>query len=192
MSTSTHSRFFIITLSASLLVLSAMAVPATASADSSEPPPDNGNCVNCHDNLYYLHDTGKYFCLNESPMACTDCHGGNPQATTQDEAHILREAHPVINEDTSKCQECHPEQCTERMSIFDRVAGFSDTVLIAGAPLPQLPVEQSVPLPAAEETAVDGWMFPAMELIILLIFTALIMALYIYRKAHNENTHNKG
>ena len=192
MSTSNYSRFFIFALSASLLVLSAMAVPATAFADSSEPPPDNGHCVNCHDNLYYLHDTGKYFCLNESPMACVDCHGGNPQATILEQAHTLRTAHPVINEDISKCQQCHPEQCTERMAIFGHVAGFNDTVLIAGAPLPQLPAEQSLPLPAAEETAVNGWMFSTMELITLLVFTALILALYIYRKVHKENSHNKG
>ena len=60
------------------------------------------------DNLYYLHDTGKYFCLNELPMACVDCHGGDPQATIMEEGHTLRTAHPVINEDISKCQQCHP------------------------------------------------------------------------------------
>lgn len=183
MSTSKYSRFFMITTSAALLVLSALAVPINADADTPEPPPDNGNCISCHEDLYYLHDTGKYFCLNESPMACVDCHGGNPQATTQEEAHTLRAAHPVINEDISKCQECHPEQCMERIKIFDQNAGFSDTVLVAGPSLPQFPAEQSVPAPAAEESVENDWMILVMEAVAVVMVIGLAVALYFYQRA---------
>ena len=36
--------------------------------------------MSCHEDLYFLHDTGKLFCLNEkTAMNCVGCHGGNQQ-----------------------------------------------------------------------------------------------------------------
>jgi len=181
---STRSRFFIITLLTTLIVLSALTIPTAAYADTPVPPPDNGNCITCHDNLYYLHDTGKYYCLNESPMSCVDCHGGNSQATTQEEAHTLRAAHPIINEDISKCQGCHPEQCVERIDMFDQMAGFSDIVLVAGPSLPQFPAEQSVPVPATVETGKNNWLLLIMEAAAVLLIIGLAMAFYIHHRTH--------
>jgi hypothetical protein len=64
-------------------------------------------------------------------MLCVDCHGGDPQAVTQELAHLNRAAHPVINEDVTKCQECHPEECNERVQIFDKTAGISQVLVAA-------------------------------------------------------------
>ncbi|RPJ24039.1 MAG: hypothetical protein EHM33_19105, partial [Chloroflexi bacterium] len=90
--------------------------------------PTNGpenNCMNCHEDLYFLHDTGNWYCLRESSMRCVDCHGGDQEAITREAAHFSRAAHPVIDEDVSKCQECHPEECSERVELFDQTAGIS-------------------------------------------------------------------
>ena len=78
------------------------------------------------------------------------------------------------------------------MTIFGHVAGFSNTVLIAGAPLPSIALRTVFATPRCRGDGREQLMFSMMELTVLLIFTVLIMALYIYRKAHNEKTHNKG
>jgi hypothetical protein len=87
---------------------------------------DHGTCIKCHEDLYFLHDTGNWFCIRESPMRCVDCHGGDPFAINKEEAHTNRKAHPIINGDISKCQECHPAECNERLVKFETVAGISD------------------------------------------------------------------
>jgi hypothetical protein len=113
-----------------LLLSISLSGSAVAYADAAAPTPNQGNCIYCHENLYFLHDTGNWYCLKEAPMSCVDCHGGDPLATTADQAHSDRAAHPVINDDISKCQQCHPVECVERTQIFDQNAGISD-VLIA-------------------------------------------------------------
>jgi hypothetical protein len=174
-------NFFTI-LAGTFIVLAALATPGVAFADQPAPTPDNGTCINCHEDLYYLHDTGKYFCLNESPMSCVDCHGGNPKAITQEEAHTLRTAYPVIDDDISKCQECHPDQCSERMAKFDRVAGFSD-ILVAGPYLPQLSTEKDTPSTHVTDKPDKSWMFLGMEALVLIIVAGLTVVLYFIHKA---------
>jgi hypothetical protein len=187
MSTSKYSRFFMITISAVLLVLSLLAVPITANADTPEPPPDNGNCVKCHDDLYYLHDTGKYFCLNESPMACMDCHGGNPQATTQDEAHTLRAAHPVINEDITKCQECHPEKCTERVQIFKDMAGISP-VMVAAVYVPAVVISEPSGMPVEDHEQSSAIILWQEGLVLAAMVIFILTVIFITRYHHREKS----
>lgn len=96
------------------------------------------SCLACHENLYYLHDTGNWYCIEESPMGCVDCHGGNPAALNKDDAHFDRAAHPVINQDVQKCYQCHPGQADVRIGLFDEAAGISE-VRVA---VPYQPVER--------------------------------------------------
>ncbi|HWS24780.1 MAG TPA: hypothetical protein VN226_10150 [Anaerolineales bacterium] len=81
-------------------------------------------CVVCHDSQYHNYDNGKSFCINESPMHCVDCHGGNPYALTKEAAHYDRSAHPVVGEDVSRCYVCHLDEADQRAAIFDDVAGL--------------------------------------------------------------------
>lgn len=92
------------------------------------PASPAGTCLSCHENLYIMHDTGKYFCLHESPMNCVDCHGGDPTATTMELAHYDREDHPVIEHEITICQDCHPMDCEKHITRFDQVAGISNIV----------------------------------------------------------------
>lgn len=166
-----------------------LSAPQTVYADDSPPPPaENGNCTSCHENLYFLHDTGNWFCLRESPMACVDCHGGDPSGTTEERAHSNRAVHPVINEDISKCQECHPDECTERVAIFDRSAGISQVRVSAS----YRPVQESGGLP--KNTPLEerqGAAFLSGVTIPLILFAALALTMFLraYR-GHNgkENT----
>ena len=113
-----------ITFTGGVIIIIVLATSSPVFAQESPPVPENGSCVNCHEDLYFLHDTGNWFCLRESPMRCVDCHGGNPNVLTQEEAHLNRKAHPVVNEDISKCQECHPAECMERIEKFNQTAGY--------------------------------------------------------------------
>jgi hypothetical protein len=123
-----------------LILLSALmaglaVTPKMAYANQAQPISNHDTCINCHEDLYFLHDTGKWFCLREAPMACVDCHDGDPTAVTKDKAHTNRAAYPVINENITKCQECHPEKSSERVQIFKEVAGISP-VIVAVAYVP--------------------------------------------------------
>lgn len=124
------SSLLVLPVMIAALIFIPLSMPTVLSADAPAPTPVQGNCVGCHENLYFLHDTGNWYCLRQSPMSCVDCHGGNPAATTREDAHISRAAHPVVNDDISRCQQCHPAECTERMRIFDQNAGISE-VLVA-------------------------------------------------------------
>lgn len=113
-------------------------------------------CVNCHRSQYHNYDNGKSFCLDESPMRCVDCHGGNPFATTKSQAHYDRSAHPVINEDVSRCYVCHLDDADANLSTFKKVAGLSSVHVegvfenadTAYAGFPDLETPQPAPLRA--------------------------------------------
>jgi hypothetical protein len=106
-----------------LLVLAgivALGVPA-AQAQSATPPVDEA-CRACHESLYLLHDTGKSFCLCAQKMTCTCCHGGDPAALTEAEAHEGMTLSP-IHGDATPCQQCHAADAQARADEFAAVAG---------------------------------------------------------------------
>jgi hypothetical protein len=161
--------------------------PSRVHAQDLTPVVDHGTCIKCHEDLYFLYDTGNWFCIRESPMRCVDCHGGNPSSLKQGEAHTTREIHPVINEDVSKCQECHPEQCSERVARFDQVAGISN-VLVA---VPYQPATQEVvrePEPVQEDPASPSGWTSAMEVITPFFWIGLVVVVYlIHRRKTNKS-----
>ncbi|MEW6406341.1 MAG: hypothetical protein AB1649_31545 [Chloroflexota bacterium] len=141
---------------------------------------DNGTCISCHEDLYFLHDTGNWYCIRESPMRCVDCHGGDPTSIKKEEAHAHRTAHPIINDDVSKCQECHPAECRERVAEFNQVAGISE-VLVA---VPYQPA--SIPAVETAPTEINPAWIAAMEIITLVLITGLVAATYFVHKKHHR------
>lgn len=133
---------------------------ATSRADSVAVAYNNegSTCLSCHENLYYLYDTGKWFCVAKAPMDCVNCHGGDPTTLDQTAAHQHRTAHPIINGDTTTCQQCHTEDCADRVQQFDRIAGISQNIKVAVSTQPQVaaappPIVQS-PAPAVDPVGV--------------------------------------
>lgn len=166
-----------------LLLLSILAAtPAQAQALAVDV--DNGNCIKCHEDLYFLHDTGKYFCIRESPMRCVDCHGGDPAATTQESAHYDRSAHPIVNEDISKCQECHAEECFDRAKDFGIIAGFKEVKLVSPVPASSV-LNQTTGLPVFEEQKPVNWLL-TFEILPLTILVSLALAIYIVHKVRHS------
>jgi len=168
-----------------LILLIALSMPATVHADG--PAPDNGSCIKCHENLYFLHDTGNWFCLKESPMTCVDCHGGDSTTMTKELAHANRAAHPVINDDVSKCQQCHPEQCAERVEIFDQTAGISN-VLVAAPYTPSYSSEvaENIPLTGQKAEKPTTWL-NLMEIFPILLVSGIALVVYFYYKTRHTS-----
>jgi hypothetical protein len=46
--------------------------------------------LSCHEDLYYLHDTGKWYCITEHADRCTNCHDGQEPAPNQEEARLAQ------------------------------------------------------------------------------------------------------
>jgi hypothetical protein len=160
-----------------IILLITLSTPATAYADDPIPTPNHGKCISCHENLYFLHDTGNWYCLKESPMTCAGCHGGNPNATTEELAHTNRMAHPVINDNISKCQECHPDECMERLQIFDETAGISK-VLVAVPYTPSYSTTDNDIQPIEAQQASNSWI-NAMKFISILFIAGVAVFAYI-------------
>jgi len=180
------------TLFALLVLVFLMVVTITIHTPvQAQSIPTNGNedkCMNCHENLYFLHDTGNWFCVQESPMRCVDCHGGNPEAVTQETAHLNRAAHPIINEDVSKCQQCHPEECNERVEFFDQTAGISQ-VRVAEPYTPAYLTEYTAheTLGAQQQEKQAGGLLVYWEVISLMLIAGLALGSYIiHRTLHKK------
>jgi hypothetical protein len=160
---------------------------------AQEPTPvvDHGTCIKCHEDLYFLHDTGNWFCLRESPMRCVDCHDGDPTSLNKEEAHANRQAHPVLNEDISKCQECHPEKCDEHVAKFDQVAGISKVLVAVPIQPPIAPVTDGSSIESEAEPAKYSNWIAAMEIISPAILVSLVLAVYLVHRKHQNKTKNK-
>jgi hypothetical protein len=178
--------FFITALTGALALLAIWTVPAQAqfsTTDQAEP-----KCLSCHDDLYFLHDTGKWFCLNEeTPMTCVGCHGGDPVAITKEAAHIHRATHPIINENASKCSECHPEQSSERIKTFALEAGTS-LVKVSLPYQPSISSAEAQPILATARNAQISKWIPAVAGVLLILVAGLVLTIYIlFRVYRNGN-----
>jgi hypothetical protein len=121
---------------AALFVAAFALFPAQASAAQAGDPVSN-SCLSCHEDLYYLYDTGKWYCITEHRDRCVNCHDGNAATTNKEESHQGLIFHPQRN-NGEKCLECHPQDSQTRLTRFASVAGFGEVVESA----PRQPVEQ--------------------------------------------------
>jgi len=113
------------------------------------------SCLSCHENLYYLHDLGNYYCLTEASARCIDCHAGDPQALQKDPAHAGLVAYPIVNGDISRCQACHQQDAQAHVETFAELAGFSPNIHVAA---PVRPVVQAeAPAPQRPTPAARTW-----------------------------------
>jgi hypothetical protein len=115
-----------------ILLVTALAVLSLPSQASAEKPTDavENSCLSCHEELYYLHDSGKHCCITEHAARCVDCHEGNKTVMNREESHQGLLAHPQENHG-EKCLECHtPELAQTRLAEMASTVGF-DTVIKA-------------------------------------------------------------
>ena len=119
---------WIIALATTLLfVLSLLlGLPAQASAAPVADSTSN-SCFTCHEDLYYLHDTGKAYCLAEHVERCVNCHEGNPTSLNEEASHQGLIAHPQQN-NGQKCNQCHPQDAQVRLETFASLAGYKPVI----------------------------------------------------------------
>ncbi|NWG08027.1 MAG: hypothetical protein HXY35_15225 [Chloroflexi bacterium] len=88
----------------------------------------DNSCLSCHEELYYLHDTGCWYCMVDAHRdRCIDCHEGDSAAFKAEESHIGMLEHPQEN-DGAKCRECHAEDVNARLATFDSKGGFEQVI----------------------------------------------------------------
>lgn len=178
----TFHLFVILFGFASLTLSLFAATPALAGSLGQDV--DNGTCINCHEDLYFLHDTGNWFCIRESPMPCVACHGGDPVATTQETAHYNRSAHPVVNGDVSKCQECHAEECFNQAAKFDEVVGIKAVKLVSPVPVSTVS-NQITGLPSFQVQEPVNWL-SILEILPLIVIAGMALVIYILPKVRHS------
>jgi hypothetical protein len=129
MSTKVFHWIFELTAVLFVIALAMLSLPSQASAEKMTDGVDNF-CLTCHEDLYYLHDTGKYCCVTEHKDRCINCHEGNAKTMKVEGAHVGLVAHPQEN-NGEKCLECHtPEVVQTRLTEMASTVGF-DTVIKA-------------------------------------------------------------
>ena len=110
-----------------ILALTNMPAHASSSQTSSRESTDSSSCLNCHEDLYYLHDTGKSYCMTELKDRCINCHEGNPTVMNKAEAHLGLIAYPQ-KDNGAKCQECHTQDAQARLATFASLAGYKPVI----------------------------------------------------------------
>lgn len=129
-----------------VLLVCLLPVSVVSAQDGETAPPDQ--CTACHRDLYLFFDTGKSYCLCKSQVACVDCHHGDPQAVTAQQAHVGMIARPACLQ-TNTCKDCHPDNYQQQIDKFAAIAGIHATP----CPLPEC--EKPPASPASGETAAE-------------------------------------
>jgi hypothetical protein len=129
---------FVLTTALLIVLFAMLSLPARASAEKTTDAVEN-SCLSCHEDLYYLHDTGKHCCITEHKDRCVNCHEGNATAIKKEESHLGLIDHPQEN-NGEKCLECHtPEVVQTRLAEMASTVGF-DTVIKSDPYEPNVPV----------------------------------------------------
>lgn len=117
-------RFSLIGVGALMIVFILSTLNVSAAFAQSEAPATESACATCHESLYVLHDTGKWYCTCKRRADCTVCHAGQPDTFDEDLAHQGLFANP-IQDNPGACQSCHPGNYQTYIQRFALIAGVS-------------------------------------------------------------------
>lgn len=110
-----------------ILITVVFTIQASASQARFQDLGNESSCFTCHEDLYYLHDTGKIYCLTVHEDHCTDCHGGDSSVMNKAQSHLGLIPYPQ-KDDGAKCQECHTQDAQERLATFASMGGYKEIV----------------------------------------------------------------
>lgn len=127
-------------------------------AQSSTP---ESSCITCHENQYYLYDSGRWYCVSEAQERCVNCHAGNLNALNEQEAHTGLIAKP-LSDGGEHCQSCHAQD-TEMyiQKVIGQTGYHAQTKTVAY--IPQIPAGNGLPtsLPVSSKSKTPFWFVPA-------------------------------
>jgi hypothetical protein len=159
MFTKTNRWMLILTVSLLVVLAAIISQPAQASASQHAGASDN-SCLTCHEDLYYLHDTGCWYCMTPAHKdRCIDCHVGNPTSMKVEESHLGMLAHPQEN-NGAKCLECHEQAVVQtHLVTFEANRGGFNEVIRAEAYTPSAEAEAGFLEVAKVNPIVANWKF---------------------------------
>ncbi|MBK8418091.1 hypothetical protein [Candidatus Villigracilis saccharophilus] len=142
MLTETNRWIFALTVTLLVVLFGMLSLPVQVSAAQVTDATPN-SCLTCHENLYYLYDTGKLYCLTDHADRCVNCHEGNAAVMKKKIAFGI-DCSPWEN-NGEKCLECHKQQDAQtRLAIFESEGGFG-TVIKAEVYTPPVAVAAGFP-----------------------------------------------
>lgn len=173
-----RKRYLLIGVSFLVIVLLLSALNASTAAAQSEVPAPESACATCHENLYLLHDTGKWYCSCKRRADCTVCHAGQADTFVEDLAHQGLIANP-IQDNSAACQSCHVDDYEAYIQRFTLIAGVSQpskpgTTYAPAALFIEAPVQQSGAL------VFIGKSYKAWQLIGLGMLAGLLLGVFLF------------
>jgi hypothetical protein len=172
MSTNKTYRWVFPSLATLIFVVAVLiGLPERASAAPSFDEITN-SCLTCHEDLYYLHDSGKYYCVTEQKDRCVNCHAGSENLIIKEQAHFGLIVHPQENEGM-KCQECHSEDVQARLDTFATLGGYS-TLIIAETYTPPVAIEVGFPDVPKPNSIVENGLFSVGAIVIFGFWLILV------------------
>lgn len=169
-----RSRIVLIPAFLFVLVMAVMfSRPVSASATGQTGTIDN-SCLTCHEDLYYLHDTGSLYCITDHAERCVNCHEGNPTTVKKEESHVGLILHPQEN-NGAKCQECHTVQDAQaRLTQFAAADAF-DTVITPESYTPNQAAVLGFQQGEKTNPIITNWMWITGAFVMFGLWLALIL-----------------
>lgn len=143
-----------------------------------EAPVAGTACATCHERLYTLYDTGKWYCTCKRRADCTVCHAG--QADTFDEtlAHQGLFANPV-QDNPGACQSCHLGDSEAYIQRFTQIAGVSGPRKPGSTYIP-VALQMEEPVDASGALVLAGRSYAPWQLIGLGVLTGLLLGVFLF------------
>ena len=160
------------------ILLGSFAQPALA---QDQPPEKDLTCFNCHQNLYALHDTGKWYCMCGTKARCSFCHGGVVGEVDMDAAHEGVIANPV-RDNAAVCQSCHPQDYEEHVAKFIALGGISPTPLPEPTYNPPSGAYSKALTAPLHQTPVPAWRWVGLTLASLALVGAILFGINCCRQ----------
>jgi hypothetical protein len=172
------SRLSLKGVSILVIALFLFAISVSTAAAQSEVPTLESTCATCHESLYLLHDTGKWYCSCKRRADCTVCHAGQVDTFDEDLAHQGMIANP-IQDNPAACQSCHGDDYPAYIQRFCQIAGVSQpskpgTTFAPAALFIEAPVQQSGAL------VLVGKSYEAWQLIGLGMLAGLLLGVFLF------------
>jgi hypothetical protein len=164
---------FALTMAILVVLFVMLSLPVQAFAAQAADSSAN-SCLACHADLYYLHDSGKLYCLTAHTDHCSGCHEGNPTVMKKEESHLGLLTHPQ-QDNGAKCLECHEQQEIQvRMTKFEANGGF-DTVIKTNVYVPAVEVAAGFPNVSKASPIIGNWKWLSSAFVLFGLWLILVL-----------------
>ncbi len=144
---------------------------ALAKSPNETPEPA---CISCHENQYYMYDSGCWYCITESRDRCVNCHGGDGDSLNEQEAHTGLISNP-LGHGSDHCATCHGEDTDELVQELISHTGYHES-------LENVPYVSDVPVTDAfpeqyqsfDEVRGNLWLVPTAMVLVVFCLAFLI------------------